>query len=302
MVVLSLTLNVIALCLPFMDMRRGLSTEPYSLWASVRLLWESDLFVLAIVVVGFSMVFPFVKLAVMCSVLLGLVRAEQERPWLEFVERFGKWSMLDVFLVSILLALANDQFWIEGTPQAGLMCFALAIVASMLTSRHMLARVGESTTPSRTLLRHPLRLALWQIALLILLIAAISVPYLEIDDWLLEDHPVSILSTISGLWNSGARGLSLTMLLFLVVAPLLASIAGLVLIQRSMRGRSIAALREFVTRMRHWAMLDVFSLALVIFMIEGREFVRTDLTWGALLLAVLLALYWPAASWYERHV
>src|SRR5689334_16452686 len=103
----SFVLNVIALCLPFMDLRRGLSTHPYSLRASVQLLWESKLYVLAVVVVAFSVLFPFVKLGVMTCVLFGAVHPRRERRTIELVERYGKWSMLDVFLVCILLALAN---------------------------------------------------------------------------------------------------------------------------------------------------------------------------------------------------
>lgn len=302
MLALSFTLNVVALCLPFMDLRRGLRTHPYSLQASVKLLWESELYVLAGVVVAFSMVFPFVKLGVMTCVLFGGVREDRERRTIEIVERYGKWSMLDVFLVCIMLALANDQFWIDAQPRAGLLCFTLAIVASMLTSRHMLARLTQHAPQPELELRHPRWLAVGQTLLLALLVAVLLVPFLEINDWLLKDHPVSILSTIAGLWSSGARSLAVIAVLFLVVAPLVSSVSTLALFLSAARNKSLDGVRELAHQMRHWAMLDVFALALGIFLVEGNAFVRTDLTWGAFLLALLLALYWPAASWYERRV
>lgn len=298
MLILSVTLNVVALCIPFMDVRRGLRTHPYSLWASIEILWESRLFVLAMVVVAFSVLFPFVKLCVMGLILLGGVPVDSERRLLAFVERYGKWSMLDVFLICIMLALANDQFWIDAKPRAGLLCFTLAIVASMLTSRQMLARLAPKTPPARMVLPHARWLALGQIALLGLLVAVLFVPFLEIDDWLLSDHPVSILSTITDLWSSGARELALIAALFLIVTPLLASLSVIVVQVLHSRKRDVGAgLRGFVELARHWGMLDVFALALGIFLIEGGGFVRTELSWGALLLALLLALYWPVASW-----
>jgi paraquat-inducible protein A len=298
---ISFTLNVIALRMPFMDLRRGLSTHPYSLGASVKLLWESKLYVLAGVVVAFSMVFPFIKLGVMACVLFGRVREDRERRWIEFVESYGKWSMLDVFLVCIMLALANDQFWIDARPRAGLSCFTLAIMASMLTSRHMLSRLTRDDPRPALELRHPRWLALGQALLLGLLIASLLVPFLEIDDWLLEDHPVSILSTIEGLWSSGARSLAIVAAVFLVMAPVLAAVATLALLLLAAFGRDVEGPRRLAQRVRPWAMLDVFALALGIFLVEGRAFVRTDLTWGAFLLALLLALYWPASTWYGRR-
>ncbi len=301
MLTLSFVLNVIALRMPFMDLRSGLSTEPYSLRASVQLLWESDLYVLAIVVVAFSILFPFVKLGVMAAVLFGGVRPAYEPRLLAFVERFGKWSMLDVFLVCIMLALANDQFWIDAKPRPGLLCFTAAIVISMMTSRHMLRRAAPPPPHGELDLRHPLWLSVGQILLLVLLVAALFVPFLEIDDWLLDDHPVSILSSIEGLWNGGAQPLAAIAALFLVVAPLLSALAVIVVIGIARRGRTVGKLREFAQFSRHWAMLDVFALALGIFLVEGREFVRTELSWGAFLLVGLLAFYWPVANWIERR-
>lgn len=302
MLAVSFTLNVIALSLPFMDLRRGLSTEPYSLFASVRFLWDSKLYVLAAVVVAFSMVFPFLKLGVMTLVLFGGVRASRERRTLELVERYGKWSMLDVFLVCIMLALANDQFWIDAEPRFGLVCFTLAIVVSMLTSARMYGRLNRESPRPPIELQHPHWLTLGQLTLLALLVTVLLVPFLEIDDWLLEDHAVSIVSTIHGLWASGARALAIIASVFLAVAPLCASGTVVAILQLAARHRDSVRLRQFAQLSRHWAMLDVFALALGIFLVEGNEFVSTDLTWGAFLLALLLALYWPAAGWYERRV
>ena len=294
-------LNVLALRMPFMDLRKGLSTSPYSLQASVEFLWESGLYVLAIVVVAFSVLFPFVKLGVLGAVLIGALPEARERRALEFVERYGKWSMLDVFLVCIMLALANDQFFIDATPRGGLLCFTAAILTSMATSGRMLARLQRLDPPvTRTGQRSRWR-TLAQTVLFGLLVLVIAVPYLEIDDWRLDDHPVSLVSTIADLWRSGARSLAALATVFLALAPLAAAGAAVAISRRVNRGQDPHALERFAHFARHWAMLDVFALALGIFLVEGREFVRTELSWGAFLLALMLLVYWPTSNWLSRR-
>src|SRR5579883_2320443 len=61
----SLACNVSALLLPFMHLRVGFKTQPYSLFHSVQMLWTSHLEILAVLVVAFSIVFPFVKLGIL---------------------------------------------------------------------------------------------------------------------------------------------------------------------------------------------------------------------------------------------
>jgi paraquat-inducible protein A len=296
-------LNVAAVLLPFMDMRRGLgSTRTYSLPHSVQMLWESKLYVLAVIVVAFSVVFPFVKLLVLALIVTGSVRERRAGALLAFVERFGKWSMLDVFLVCLMLALANDQLLVSATPRVGVLCFTCSITLSMVTSGWMQSHLGHAAlhdVPQAATLR---RLVLWQWLLLALLAGALLVPFLEIDDWLFSDHPVSIAIAIAGLWETGAQVLAVVIALFLVVAPLGAGALTLHVLARLKRGLPAERARRLLGLLRHWEMLDVFALALGIFLVEGRAFVETDLSWGAYLLALLLVLYWSAGVLYERRI
>jgi uncharacterized paraquat-inducible protein A len=143
-------------------------------------------------------------------------------------------------------------------------------------------------------------LLLGQCALLLLLVAALLVPFLEIDDWLFSDHPVSIAIAIAGLWDTGAQVFAIVIALFLVVAPVGGGLMTIYVLARLKRGLPAEGARRFLAVLRHWEMLDVFALALGIFLVEGRAFVKTDLSWGAFLLALLLVLYWSAEAFYER--
>src|SRR5207244_795780 len=179
-----------ALAIPFMDLRRGLSTHDYSLPRSVQLLWEKGLYVLAGVIVVFSGCFPFAKLGLMAAIVLGRVR--RPGPWLAFVERYGKWSMVDVFIVCLMIALANDQLLIGAKPRIGILCFTVAIVISMACSAWMQAILGRDRPMPPWPRTSVALLAAWQLVLLALVVAVLLVPFLRIDDWLLVDRPISI--------------------------------------------------------------------------------------------------------------
>jgi len=303
LILVAFALNVAAVLLPFMDMRRGLgSTRTYSLPHSVQLLWDSKLYVLAVIVVAFSVVFPFVKLLVLGAIVTGKTHGARAGSLLAFVERFGKWSMVDVFLVCLMLALANDQLLVSAVPRIGILCFTCAITLSMATSAWMQAHIETERVRVMPETASLSWLVLWQWFLLLLLAGALLVPFLEIDDWLFSDHPVSIAIAIAGLWETGAQVLAIVIGVFLVVAPIGGGLLTIHVLARMKRGLPAVGAQRFLAVLRHWEMLDVFALALGIFLVEGRAFVRTDLSWGAFLLALLLVLYWCAEALYERRV
>jgi paraquat-inducible protein A len=298
MLLVSFVLNVLGVTIPFVEFRRGLSTVDYSLPRSIALLWDEGLYVLAAVIVAFSLVFPFAKLGLMATIAYGGMSEARSRSVIGFVERFGKWSMLDVFLVCLLIALANDQLLIGATPRVGILCFTSAIVLSMLAGEWMSAVIGKTPKPT-TRVRSVRLFVAAQIVLLGVLVAALCVPFLQIDDWLLADRPISILVAIQGLWQTDARALAGIVTVFLVIAPILSNLASVIaLVVRQSRARTWRMVSAVLHR---WEMLDVFALALGIFLVEGRSFVRTELAWGSFLIALLLALYWPASALQHRR-
>jgi paraquat-inducible protein A len=279
-----------------------LSSDEYSLPRSVSLLWESKLYVLAIIIVVFSVCFPFFKLGVLISIVTGWIPPRRRAGWLAAVERLGKWSMLDVFLVCLMIALASDQWLVGATPRFGILCFTLAIVLSMTCSAVMAAKLEKPGRLVPIAKKSLNRLALVQILLLALVIGALLVPFLEIDDWLLVDRPISLVGAVAGLWQTDARSLAVIVAVFLALAPLVSSLLCFVILRGRKRDQDVSRFRRALIVVRHWDMLDVFALALGIFLVEGRSFVKTELAWGAFFLALLLALYWPAAAVYQRRI
>lgn len=294
----SLALNVAALVVPFLSVDvafRG--TSLYSLPRSVRLLWQAGLHVLAVLVALFSIVFPFVKLAVLTWAALGLGSEEARARWLGRVGRLGRWSMLDVFLASLLLGITNDRFFVDTRALVGLPLFALAIAISLTTGelleRRYVAREHYRVTPA-TRGQRALLLVTW-----LVLLTAVGLPFLEISDWRMRDDAYSLAGLVAALGEASGTVAAL-LAVFVIGVPLLELAATSVAALAPSRTAARAArLRRYLER---WSMLEVFVAALAIFLAEGHEFVRTELRYGTLLLLGALLLHVLCRRALERRM
>ena len=182
-------------------------------------MWNKSLYTLAILVVGFSILFPFSKLTILAWVSLGAPDEPRRGKWLHRVECLGKWSMLDAFLSSIILALASRQFFVSAKPLAGLSAFSLAIVLSLLAGEILSASSNaRRETPAPKAPKQSSG-GIWLALSGIALAASLCFPFLQIKDWLLADHAYSILELAAVLAKQGAWLAALLVLLFLVIAP-----------------------------------------------------------------------------------
>jgi paraquat-inducible protein A len=95
---------------------------------------------LALVVFVASILVPLVKIAILvyllASVQLGSARRAQDRLRLyRFTEFVGRWSMVDVFVVTLLVALVHLGQLAEIRAGAGALYFAGVVVLTMLSAR-----------------------------------------------------------------------------------------------------------------------------------------------------------------------
>ena len=294
LLLVSFICNVTALLIPFMDLRIGLRETPYRLTNTISMMWDKGLHVLAVLVIAFSVVFPFAKLAVLAWVCARPAMGATGRRWLHEVERLGKWSMLDVFLVCIILTLTTDQFFVGARPLAGIPVFTLAIMLSMLSGELLSHAAGLNRPAAEPAVVHGrarLRLDGCLLALAgLALLGALTFPFLQISDWKLADRGYSIVTLGGTLIRQGGVFPALINAAFLIVAPL----AGWWLTARwwlgLRQGRRMPLIVPRLQLLNRWSMLDVFGLALAIFAVEGEYLMKTEVRWGALFLVALLAL------------
>ncbi|MGA1517400.1 MAG: paraquat-inducible protein A, partial [Phycisphaerales bacterium] len=143
--------NITALLVPFMEIREFLhKTESYELPEAVKLMWTEGLPVVAVLIVSFSIVFPFAKLLGLAICLLPRWRRRERRArMLRLLAELGRWSLLDVFVVMLLMVLASDQ-WAVGTDvKPGIYLFMSAIGTAMAVS-DVLASRAEALEPTKS--------------------------------------------------------------------------------------------------------------------------------------------------------
>ena len=146
----STALLLTALSLPLMYTQQVFWKSTYSVWAGVVVLWHEREFFLATILFFFSIIFPIVKLLALAILWFVRLRQDNRTRLLHWLGLLGKWSMLDVFVVAILIVLVKLGPMVRVEPRVGVYVFTAAIIASMLTAMYVdrLGRASFRTLPS----------------------------------------------------------------------------------------------------------------------------------------------------------
>ena len=291
----SLGLNIVAVVAPFLAVEKFLQGDTYcSLPRSVLLLWERDLKVVSILILAFSIIFPFLKLIYLAKVWFGQASSHHRLRMLHAMEMLGKFSFLDIFVVILMLVITDRQFWVEASPRYGVYFFLGAITLNMVTAQLILtvARRKKWNDEGRPAIPEERRWPLtevprlgWTVPLLLVvsasaLFAAFDLPFLKINEWFFSSHSYSILSATEALHNRDFYLLSSLMLLVLAAFPCgrMIIIGASWCLPLSRRAHERAIFLSWI--LARWSMLDVFVIALFLVMAEGRHLVRTQVQEG----------------------
>ncbi len=112
LLIAAMILYVPANLLPIMDTTSLGSTQSNTIMSGILLLWDSGSWDLAVIVFVASMVVPLGKLLALVVLLISVQRmplgnVRQLSRLYRLVEVVGKWSMLDVYVVSLLATLVR---------------------------------------------------------------------------------------------------------------------------------------------------------------------------------------------------
>jgi paraquat-inducible protein A len=116
------------------------SSQSDTIISGVAYLYESGSWPLALIVLIASVIVPLGKLAALAYLLitvqLGSVRNNQDRTRLyRLVELVGRWSMLDVFVDSFIVALVQLEPLMSVKPGTGVALFMSVVVLTVLAAR-----------------------------------------------------------------------------------------------------------------------------------------------------------------------
>lgn len=117
----------------------GRSTEN-TIFSGVMSLYSDGMLGLAALVLVVSIVIPFVKIISLLYLLLFAQRTawlskKHQVALLHWVDKLGPWSMLDVFLVAVLVALVKLQDLARVEPGPGIVAFAGVVITTLIASQ-----------------------------------------------------------------------------------------------------------------------------------------------------------------------
>ena len=125
--------------LPVMITKSLFGTQQDTILSGVIYFWVSGAYGLAAIVFIASFLVPLFKLTVLLLLLISVQRRstwrQPERAKLyHIIEIIGRWSMLDVFVVSLLTGLVQIQGFAQITAGVGIAAFGGVVVLTMVAS------------------------------------------------------------------------------------------------------------------------------------------------------------------------
>ncbi|SCX88640.1 paraquat-inducible protein A [Nitrosospira sp. Nl5] len=125
--------------LPIMTTVSLFEEQQDTIMSGIIYFWASGSWILAIIVFIASFLVPLFKLAVL---ILLLIMTQRHSDWrllqrtklYRLVEVTGRWSMLDVFVVTLLAGLVQIKGFATVHAEAGIAAFAAVVVLTMLAS------------------------------------------------------------------------------------------------------------------------------------------------------------------------
>ncbi len=138
-VITAIILLIPANTIPIMDVMSFGKHDPSTILSGIIKLWQHEQFLIAIIVFVASFCVPLFKLGALLMLLLAAQNVFPADPlkWTRlyrFLEFIGRWSMLDIFVVTLMVAvvqLGNVSRVIAG---GGSFAFTLVVIVTMLAS------------------------------------------------------------------------------------------------------------------------------------------------------------------------
>ncbi len=278
--------NIIALFLPFLEIVEiyGLKKGVYSLPHTIKLLWGAGLYIICILIVLFSVLFPLFKNVSLIVLWFMPMSPKKRIHSIHTFESLGKWSMLDIYVMILILVFTSNQLIIGASPLIGMLCFVLAIIGNMILARVIATMDGrvhrevQQPQVSESKLIPMVRVGWVGLPVPILLIAAMIAvavtfvwPLVQLDSLFLLGFTYTVWTTTQTLFTQSHWGLGIFVLVFLLVAPLLSlALLTYIWLARHTKHVSIRLLRLY-SIINHWSMINVFLLAIGLFIIDGKE-------------------------------
>ncbi len=151
---INLVLLAVGLVAPIITLKKFILIEnTFSVFSgAIGLINENHIF-LFILIAGFSIVLPLLKIAVLYKLLsLQGNKAAQLERYLHWMHLYGKWAMLDVFVVAVLIVAVKLGAIVSVELHYGLYAFAASVILTMYITARVVSLTGNATRDSDNIL------------------------------------------------------------------------------------------------------------------------------------------------------
>jgi paraquat-inducible protein A len=135
----ALVLYVPAMALPIMETATLTGVRKDTVFSGIAYLMTSGMWPLAAIVFFASIVVPVLKIVALSFLLVSVQRGSAWRPrdrtrLYRLNEAIGRWSMVDIYVVTVLTALVRLRALATVEAQPGALFFAAVVVSTMLAA------------------------------------------------------------------------------------------------------------------------------------------------------------------------
>ncbi|MBC7836078.1 MAG: paraquat-inducible protein A [Phycisphaerales bacterium] len=130
----ALLLYPAAVALPVIEISKLGHTHVATVWSGAIELMSDGQVAIGLLVFVCSIVVPLLKIGALLLLSAGRLRPHHGAAAYRFMEWIGRWGMLDVLLVAVLVAAVKLGNWADVHPGPGIAAFAGVVVLSLLAS------------------------------------------------------------------------------------------------------------------------------------------------------------------------
>ncbi len=120
--------------LPILTVRKLWENNSFSILTGITNLWGDKYYFLAALIFFFSIIFPVAKLAALSVIWFFRMTDEQRKRIMYFLELLGRWSMLDVFVVALLVVSIKLGVLASAKAEIGIYFFGASVLLAMIVT------------------------------------------------------------------------------------------------------------------------------------------------------------------------
>jgi paraquat-inducible protein A len=291
-----LGLLLVGYALPIMSVETGSRYTEATLTSGPEILLRRGEWEVALVLVVTLLLAPLTQAVLLLVAAVNVPFAPQQQYWrakvLAGIPAVSRWSMLEVFLVGIVVAWTRLSQWLTVRPTPALLALlgatlAVQVALRALSAERLLSEAPPTRAP-RQLSSYPARespqarirnpwiglnrCGALTLGGLLLYIPANLEPIINIKR-LTEGGPTTIMSGVEELFRDGSWFLAAVVFLASIAVPLLKlSVLAVLVVMTLLRSpralRARTRLYRLIAGIGRWSMLDIFVLSVLVSLVR----------------------------------